>query len=394
MPNGPAQERVIREALASADLKPGMVGYLECHGTGTSLGDPIEVGALGGVFAANHDADKPLLIGSVKTNIGHLEAAAGVAGVIKVILALRHRIIPPHLHFNTPNPHIDWANLPFVVPTTPTPWQAIEGTRIAGGSSFGVGGTNAHAILEQAPTSEPAAPTEAEGFYLLPVSARSKTALRAMAERYRDRLREPGISIADLCHSAIRYRALFDHRLAVVAESAAEMADHLDGWLESGAAADHPDGLAAKLIKPAFLFTGQGSQYGGMGQQLYQREPVFRETLDRCAAILDKRLPRPMLEVMFEPDGQTIHDTAYTQPLLFAYELALAELWRARGITPGAVLGHSVGEIAAACFAGVLDLEDGLTLIAATWSHGGPLYYQEFSIPPNRREMLVSDEEA
>jgi acyl transferase domain-containing protein len=368
VPNGPAQEALIRQALASVDLKPADIDYIEAHGTGTPLGDPIELRALAGVFGA--DRDRPLVVGSVKTNIGHLEACAGVAGLIKVVLSLRHGEIPPHLHFDEPTPHLPWGELPFVVPTTARPWPTGARPRLAGVSSFGFSGVNAHVVLQEAPAAPPAETTAVAGrpLHLLALSGRSEPALRETVRRFADHLARPGqADLGDICFSAGTGRLHSAHRLGLVAGTPAEALTSLTAFLDGQPVAGLVRGSASVPPKVAFLFTGQGSQYAGMGRQLYETQPHFRRVLQRCDEILRPELPRPLLEVLYDASAgpSDLDDTAYAQPALFALEYALAELWRSWGIQPALVLGHSVGEFAAACAAGVFSLEDGLKLVAA-----------------------------
>ncbi|MEO8152057.1 MAG: beta-ketoacyl synthase N-terminal-like domain-containing protein [Rhizobacter sp.] len=358
-PNGPAQEAVVRAALESAQVSAASIGYVETHGTGTPLGDPIEVGALGAVLGEGRAASNPLPIGSVKTNIGHLEAAAGMAGVIKVVLALQRREIPPHLHFKTGNPHIDWAALPVTVPTQVMPWPAIAGRRIAGVSSFGFSGTNAHVIIEEAPAVVPAEAVVVERpLHLLALSARDDATLRVLTSRYDQALADTPASLGDICFTANAGRTHFSHRFAVIGASADEMRRKL-----MQATAGHVQGAARPQI--AFLFTGQGAQYAGMGRRLYDTAPVFKRALDECATRLAPYLERGLLDVIFARPGEEtpINDTAYAQPTTFAIEYALAALWRSWGIEPVAVMGHSLGEYAAACVAGMLPLDDALRLV-------------------------------
>ncbi len=372
VPNGPSQQAVIRQALENARVKPEQISYIEAHGTGTSLGDPIEIGALGGVFAKNRSPEESLAIGSVKTNIGHLEGAAGIAGLIKVVLALQHEAIPPHLHFHEPNPYIDWDELPIVVPTEKKVWSAGEKRRIAGVSSFGFSGTNAHVVIEEIPSSEPKRTEVERPAHLLTLAAKTETALRQLAQRYQSHLAaNPTLNLADICFTSNRGRSQFDHRLSVVATTTAEvhykLADYLARQITPGVFAGQVQGTTQPKI--AFLFTGQGSQYVGMAGQLYETSPRFRQTIDRCEAILRSELDRPLREILypaFSNNGHSpLHQTAYTQPALFALEYALVQLWLSWGVRPAAVMGHSLGEYVAACVAGVFSLEDALRLVAA-----------------------------
>ena len=365
-PNGPSQERVLAAALANARVRAEDVSYIEAHGTGTSLGDPIEVQALGAVFGPAHSAENPLLVGSVKTNIGHLEAAAGIAGLLKVVAALQKREIPAHLHLTQPNPYIPWAELPIVIPTRHTAWAAPEGKRTAGVSSFGFSGTNAHVIVQEAPVVAAALPAE-RPLHLLTLSAQNPKALAALAERYRDYLAaNRDVSLADVCYAAAR-RAHLNYRLAAVTSSLGEaytqLASYTTGEMPAGVFA----GQGAGQPEIAFLFTGHGSHYAQMGRQLYETQPVFRAVVDRCDELLRPYLEQPLLAALFPQEGQPslLKGMAYTQPALFSIQVALAELWRSWGVEPAFVMGHSVGEYAAACVAGVFSLEDGLKLVAA-----------------------------
>lgn len=370
VPNGLAQEALLRQALANAGVAPADIGYVEAHGTGTALGDPIEVRALAAVLGTGRPADRPLAVGSVKTNIGHLESAAGIAGLIKVVLCLRHREIPPHLHLERPNPLIPWSEIPLRVPTEPTPWPAAEGPRLAGVSAFGLSGINAHVVLEEAPAEAEAEGVPGRSLALLALSAKSEAALREMAESYAGHLAAyPSEPLGDFCFSANAGRAHFAHRLALVAASPGQVREQLAAFAVGGTA----PGLLTDRVeaggrrpKIAFLFTGQGSQYAGMGSQLFDTQPTFRRTLERCDELLRPHLERPLLSVIYPEPGSPalLDETAYTQPALFALQIALTELWRSWGIEASAVLGHSVGELAAACVAGALSLEDGLRLAA------------------------------
>ncbi|HTQ06405.1 MAG TPA: SDR family NAD(P)-dependent oxidoreductase [Polyangiaceae bacterium] len=368
-PNGPAQEAVIKEALARSGVEPRLVGYLEAHGTGTELGDPLEVQALGNVFGPGRPANQPLLLGSVKTNIGHLEGAAGVVGLIKLVLSLVHRQIPEHLHFRTPSPHIPWADLPFRVPTALTAWDPIEGRRLGGVSSFGFSGTNAHLVVEEAPAATPKAGTATATPRLLALSARDEKALAALAARHAEAVREnPQLPLEDVCFTANAGRSHFACRATVQARSLEELGPRLTAL----AALESSEGVARVRAVPrdpprvAFLFTGQGAQYAGMARSLHETSPVFREAFDRVAELLAPHLDRPLRELVFpEPGASTpIDQTRYSQPALFAVEYALAELLRSWGVVPDMVIGHSIGEYAAACVAGMLDLPSAAALVA------------------------------
>jgi acyl transferase domain-containing protein/SAM-dependent methyltransferase len=365
-PNGLAQRAVIRQALRRAGLDPLRVGYLEAHGTGTSLGDPIEMRAIGEALCEDRPKDQPLVVGSVKTNLGHLEAAAGMAGLAKAVLALRHREIPRHLHFEQPSPYVEWDRLPVVVPAASRPWPASEGApRVAGVSSFGFSGTNAHVVLEEAP--RPASPADDGGPRLLVLSARSEAALRRLAGRYAAHLDTAGDPLRDVAFTAAVGRAHQRQRAALVASRPDDAARTLRAFAEGGEAAGLAAGRAGRSApRPVFLFSGQGSAYRGMGRELFEREPVFRRTLERCDAGVREHLPQGLLHVLYDEgrDGEPLVETAAVQPALFSLQAALVELWRAAGVEPAAVLGHSVGEYAAAFAAGVFSLEDGLRLVA------------------------------
>ena len=386
-PNGPSQEAVIREALANGGVQSHEIGYIEAHGTGTSLGDPIEVQALGAVLREGRSADRPFVLGSVKTNFGHLEAAAGVTGLIKVVLMLQHGEIPPHLNFQTPSPFISWNEIPVVIPTTLMAWPNGYARRIVGVSSFGFSGTNAHIVLEEAPVVDPHTREEVERpLHILTLSAKSEQALTELAARHVNQLTNyPAIPLSNICFTANMGRAHFRNRLALITDSTDQAREKLAAYFNDEAPAGLLSGevVGADRPKIAFLFTGQGSQYVNMGRRLYETQPVFRQTLNRCDEILRSHLGESILSIVY-PDSDSeqppadsqrpstvggqrlaIDKTAFTQPALFAIEYALAELWRSWGIVPNAVMGHSVGEYVAACVAGVFSLEDGLKLIAA-----------------------------
>jgi len=370
-PNGPAQEAVLHAALQDAGLSPQDISYIEAHGTGTRLGDPIEIEALMSALCSDRNPASPLMLGSVKTNIGHLESAAGIAGLIKIILMLRHRQVPPHLHLTNINPLLAIENAPIVIPTQLGPWAGDGAPLRAGVSSFGFGGTNAHIILEEpaqpsekasSPTGQPERPR-----HLWTMSARSAEALDQLAGRYVTFLSEqPEDALADLAFTANAGRTHFTHRAALVADSVSALREKLQGLtsepLPAGVRRDAVEHNHEPQI--AFLFTGQGAQYAGMGRALYETQPAFRQALDRCAECLDRILDRPLQSLLDPQAGSLLDQTGYTQPAMFALEYALTALWRSWGVEPAVVMGHSVGEFAAACIAGVYELEDGLRLIA------------------------------
>ena len=358
-PNRWAQEAVIAEAYSNAGVAPGEVAYVEAHGTGTLLGDPIEAKALGAVLGKDRPEGRPCILGSVKTNIGHTEAAAGIAGLIKVALALKHRQIPPNLHFEEPNPYIPFHELPLRVPTTLEAWP--DGPAIAGVSSFGFGGTNAHIVLSAAPAREAeASPTP--GAVLLPLSAHGPDSLVELAKRH---LAHPA-ALADRAHTASLRRSQLDHRLAVVAASEAELAERLQAFLDGQAVEGlvHGRKLPKKAQKLVFVFPGQGSQWLGMGRELLATEPVFRDALERCDEAMRPYSEGSLLERL-QSSGESawLEDIQHVQPALFAIQVALAALWRSWGIVPAAVVGHSMGEVAAAHVAGILSLDDAARII-------------------------------
>ncbi|MDT5086598.1 MAG: hypothetical protein QOJ61_3641, partial [Mycobacterium sp.] len=362
------------------------VDYLEAHGTGTPLGDPIEVQAAGAVYGAARDADRPLLMGSVKTNIGHLESASGAAGLIKVVLSLQHEVLPQSLHFDNPSPHIPWDSLPVRVVDKEIPWHANGRPRRAGVSSFGFTGTNAHVLIEEAPP-QPATDDEHSGgdvavtpesdgpdesVNVLALSARSPEALVALAQRYDSWLStNPEVDLADVCRTAGNGRSHFELRAALVVDSIEGAREGLAELAENRLRPGVVRGEHTNRPTTAWLFTGQGSQHSAMARELFDAEPVFAETVTRCADAVSEILPRPLLEVLFATDretggeaGETLRHTSFAQPALFAVEMGLARLWQSWGIEPDVVLGHSVGQYAAACVAGVFSLEDGARLMA------------------------------
>ena len=403
VPHTPALEAVIKAAHADAGIPPSEVDYLEAHGTGTAVGDPIEINAAANVYSKDRDPDKPLLVGSVKTNIGHLESAAGIAGLMKAALVLKQGVIPRHLHFNDPNPSLDWENLPLQVTSEMMELPRRNGRpRLAGVNSFGISGTNAHVVVEEycRPGGEPGEDSGAEGAAqivapslpaplaelplpeetldprptrLLPLSAKSESALRDLARGYLswldDRTVElpsggaaSGPLLSDAAWTAAVGRSHFDYRAGVAfddVDSLRERLGELAEPVEPGAAS-----------KVAFVYTGQGSQWAGMGQALYETEPVARAVFDRCEAVFREARGASLLDVMFGwAAGQgDLGDTAWEQPALYALECALTALWSSLGVRPEVVVGHSVGEIAAAQAAGVFSLEDGMRFAEARGS--------------------------
>ncbi|MEM7125918.1 MAG: SDR family NAD(P)-dependent oxidoreductase [Chloroflexota bacterium] len=436
VPNKLAQEKVLRQALRNAQITPQEVSYIEAHGTGTPLGDPIEIRALGAVFCAEDDIDNgqsirqgPLLVGTVKTNIGHLEAAAGIAGFMKTVLSLYHSVIPPNLHFNTPNPYIEWGDFEIDVPTYLQPWPSAnnDAPHIAGVSSFGYSGTNAHLIVSEPPIAPPileVAPSsttpiiDERPLHLLTISAKDKDVLRTYAQKYADHLQtHPDIDLGDLCYTSHVGRSHFDHRLTLTAPSIEAMRALLTTYANDSAKQNLPTGVsqlsrASSRERPqiAFLFTGQGSQYVGMGQELYQTEPTFRGIIDRCDVVFQEAFGRSLVELLYpereqvasgqvasgqvasgqvasgqvasgqqgnrasdDAEPATLQPATSNNDLMeshpcgqaanFAIECALAALWQSWGIAPDFVLGHSLGDFAAAYTAGVIGLEDGLRLV-------------------------------
>ncbi len=366
-PSVEGQAQVIAAAQEAAGVSADSITYVEAHGTATPLGDPIEIAALTQAFRKGTDRTGFCAVGSVKTNLGHLDAAAGVTGLIKTALALRHRQIPPSLHFAAPNPKIDFAASPFYVNTKLAEWRSEEGPRRAGVSSFGMGGTNAHAVLEEAPAVEPSGPSRA--WQLLQLSARTPEALEeATANLARFLAHNPGVSLPDVAHTLQVGRVAFEHRRMLVCRNVEEAVAGLEGGL--------PGRLLSRHTEPAhrpvaFLFPGQGAQHVDMLRGLYETEPVFRRELDACAERLLPRLGRDLRDLLHpaaerrEEARCDLRRTRFAQPALFAVELALARLWISWGIRPWALIGHSVGEYVAACLAGVLSLDDALLLVAA-----------------------------
>ncbi len=369
-PNGPSQQRVIRAALASAALTAADVDVLEGHGTGTVLGDPIEAQALLATYGQDRPADRPLWLGSIKSNIGHTSAAAGVAGVIKMVQAIRHGVMPQTLHVDVPTPHVDWSAGAVSVLTESRPWPAGDGPRRAGVSSFGISGTNAHVIIEEPPALEStvAEPDDSvdDSATAWVLSARSEQALTNQAKRLLAHLAgDAELSPVDVGWSLVTTRSVFEHRAVVVGADREHLMTEL-AWLAAGEpGAGVAVGRARPVGKTVFVFPGQGSQRLEMGQQLDGRFPVFAQAFDQAAAALDPHLRLPLRQVIWGSDGELLQSTEFAQPALFAVEVALAALLQHAGVVPDVVTGHSVGEVTAAYVAGVLSLEDAAKVVAA-----------------------------
>ena len=402
VPNTPALEQVMEDALSQADVDPLEVDYVEAHGTGTAVGDPIELNAVSSVYGRGRDARDPLLIGSVKTNVGHLESAAGVVGLIKAALVVRRGVIPKHLHFRDPTPAVDWARMPLRVTSETMDWPDRPGPRLAGVNCFGISGTNAHLVVQEyrgpngAREANPLAvgsrrsvqaslpatlghlrlpdrPLQPRKARLLPLSGKSEAALRESAGRYLSWLEDRASELAtegaaadpllsDMAWTAGVGRSHFEHRAGVVFRDAGSLRQQLEALSESG---DVPEPGTATRV--AFAYTGQGSQWVGMGEELYETEPVARAVLDRCESIFREERGASLLDVMFGragADGE-LGDTAWEQPALYALGCALTALWSSVGVRPDVVVGHSIGELAAAQAAGVFSLEDGMRFACA-----------------------------
>ncbi|MFI6985133.1 type I polyketide synthase [Embleya sp. NPDC050154] len=385
-PNGPSQQRVIRLALADSELTPDQVDAVEAHGTGTTLGDPIEAHALIATYGRDRPADRPLRLGSVKSNLGHAAAAAGMAGLMKTVMALRHGVLPKTLHVDAPSPHIDWSAGGVELLTEQTPWPDTDRPRRAGVSSFGISGTNAHVIVEQAPP-EPTFPDAPEPTYPdataptdpdtpgdeapataplpYPLSARTASDLRTVADRLRNHLgQHPELDLADVSFSLATTRTRLAHRAVAVARDRDGLLRALDGLAAGEARTGVAEGTGPARERAVFVFPGQGSQWAGMAAELLDEERLFAEHIERCAAALAPYVDWSLTDVLRDPEGAGLARVDVVQPALWAVMVSLAELWRAYGVRPAAVVGHSQGEIAAACVAGALTLQDGAKIVA------------------------------
>ena len=378
-PNGPSQERVIRQALDNAGLEPAEIDMVEAHGTGTTLGDPIEAGALLATYG--QDREQPLWLGSLKSNIGHAQAAAGVGGVIKAVLSMRAGLMPKTLHVDEPSSKIDWEAGKVELLTESRKWQAGERPRRAAVSSFGISGTNAHLILEEAPASEAAEAESAvnsAGPLAFPLSAKTDAALAEQASRLATHVgQSPELSLVDLAYSLATSRTRHERGAAVVSESREELFSGLNALARGERPAGAVRAAAPASPRLACLFTGQGSQRPGMGKELYETYPAYREALDEALAQIDPLLDRSLAELIFCEEGSEeaadLSNTAYAQPALFATQVALARLYESWGLKPEAMAGHSIGEISAAHLAGVLSLSGAARLVCARGSLMGAL---------------------
>jgi acyl transferase domain-containing protein len=355
-----SQAKVIQTAQAIADIDPATITYIEAHGTGTALGDPIEIAALTQAFRSQTTNTGFCAIGSVKTNIGHLGVAAGVTGLIKTILALQHQKLPPSLHFQHPNPKIDFANSPFYVNTKLTDWQSNTPRR-AGVSSFGMGGTNAHVVLEEAPIISSG---ESRSHQLLLLSAKTQSALDAATWNLADHLQQSHPQLADVAYTLQIGRKAFDYRRVIVCQ---DLNDAVNTLRDPDSPSVFTNLVQSHSPQLVFMFPGQGSQYVNMGRELYETEPIFREQVDQCCQRLKVHLELDLRDLLYpqfqSQSGTLLTQTRYAQPALFVIEYALAQLWMSWGVKPSAMIGHSIGEYVAACLAGVFSLDDALKLV-------------------------------
>ncbi len=364
-PSRSGQEKLLRLAYKDAGVSPGRVNYVEAHGTGTLVGDPVEMGALGGVLQSGRPEGSTCLVGSVKTNFGHTEGAAGIAGLIKVALSLCHRVIPPSLHCNEPNPNIPWQALSLSVARELTPWPSEPGAGLAGVSSFGIAGTNAHVVVAERPT-----PIRMRAFLimedsqrslLIPISSHSEETLQVLANSYKELFDADSPAPHEIAYTAARRRDHREYRLAIVGETGAELKERLSTALQSRSLPDPT--MNRKIV---FVFPGQGSQWFGMGRELLRREPVFRAAIEECERSMRPFVDWSLLEQLSLEETSAsyrLRDIDCIQPTLLAVEIALAQLWCSWGVEPDAVIGHSMGELAAVCTAGALSLGDTMRVI-------------------------------
>ncbi|MEM8673192.1 MAG: beta-ketoacyl synthase N-terminal-like domain-containing protein [Cyanobacteria bacterium P01_G01_bin.67] len=369
-PSRASQETVIRNSLENGGVEPAQVSYIEVQGTGTALGgEPIEVKALSSVYGKNRSLNQPLVLGSVKTNIGHAESAAGIAGLIKVVLSLQHQEIPAHLHLKELNPNINWDLLPIEIPTQRRLWSS-KGKRFAAVNSYGASGTNAHIVLEESPLQKSisVSPQTERPLHVLTLSAKTDEALKNLAQQYKKHITDyPNLALENVCFTANTGRLHFQHRLSIIVHSCPQLREKLSAFLAGQEVLGIFQGQVPSINQPkiGFLFTDQDSPWVGKGSQLYATQPLFRQTLDHCAEILGSYLEKPLLSFLFpELSGTSpLNEPTYGQPALFALEYALFQLWKSWGIEPSIAMGYGVGEYLAACVAGVFSLEDGLKLI-------------------------------
>lgn len=366
-PNRWSQEAVLREALRRTDARPGDVQYVEAHASGTLLGDTIEASALGAVLAKDRSSGVRCAVGSVKTNFGHLESAAGIAGLIKVALMLRHRMIPPNLHSSKPNPYINFAKLPLRVPTTLEPWPDGESPALAGVSAFGFGGTNAHLLVQEAPSRLAPQPDLERRIHLLTLSARTESLLRELAARFADYFsRSPLPSLPDICFTLNAGRSHFPYRVGIITDSPADAKTQLDAIRAGSNVATNLPTPSASLSKLAFVLPGDGIEYVGLGRELYESQPAFHEAFDEClAAGRSSRLSSSDADLFATAEEFFSHgETEFTQLALFAVQYALIQMWLSWGVRPDALIGVGVGEYVAACVSGILGHEDAFKLVS------------------------------